>query len=129
MFRIGIWTAMRIALVATSLMPVSAEAPRAQETWDWRSTLLNGAADVEGEASPLPRQNHVSTQADAKRLLYADIAGYALKLGPALALLQLPPGFAGPAASAEDGAGQRAFPDMICPVLEAEARARGLPPV
>jgi soluble lytic murein transglycosylase-like protein len=125
MFRASLRAAMRIALVTAGLVPVFAETAAAEEVWDRRSILLSSAPDLEHDPSDLPRQSRLAAWTDIQPILYASAANYALEVGPALALLQLPAGFADP----KDHAGPPAWPDILCPVLETEARTRGLPPV
>ena len=47
MCRTGFWTAIRIALLAAGLTPISTEMLVAEEAWDRRSILLSGAAEAE----------------------------------------------------------------------------------
>ena len=124
MVRAGVRAGMRIALVAAGLVSVFADTPVAQEAWDRHSVLPGGAVEVEGDAAS-PRRSFPAARVESEPVLDTDAADYALKVGPALPLLPVPPGFA----AAEEGVGTRVSPEAICPLVEAQAMAQGLPPV
>jgi hypothetical protein len=109
-------------LILASVEAVFAE----EEAWDRRTILRSGdASGMMDEAMSAPDG---FARAGREPAAHADVARYGLDIGPAIALLRLPDGFAEPTGSREPSR-ERASPDTICPVLENEAKARGLPAV